>query len=62
MIKEEVLNDFRGKNVLITGGTGLIGRQIVNLLCDAGAHVKIASLDKITRACFRIVCRDGLFI
>lgn len=48
MIKEDVLKSFTGKNVLITGGTGLIGRQIVNILCDAGAKVKIVSLDKIT--------------
>jgi len=47
MIKEEVLRSFAGKNVLVTGGTGLIGRQIVNILCDAGANVKIVSLDKI---------------
>lgn len=32
---------------MITGGTGLIGRQIVDFLCDAGAKVKIVSLDKI---------------
>ena len=47
MIKEEVLRSFAGKNVLVTGGTGLIGRQAVNILCDAGANVKIVSLDKI---------------
>ncbi len=47
MIKEEVLKTFSGKNVLITGGTGLIGRQAVDILCDAGAKVKIVSLDKI---------------
>lgn len=47
MIKEDILNDFRGKNVLVTGGTGLIGRQVVDILCDAGANVKIISLDKI---------------
>lgn len=47
MIEEKVLKKFSNKNVLITGGTGLIGRQIVNILCDAGACVKIVSLDKI---------------
>ncbi len=47
MVKEEVLRSFTGKNVIVTGGTGLIGRQIVNILCDAGAHVRIVSLDKI---------------
>ena len=47
MIEEEILISFAGKNVLVTGGTGLIGRQVVNLLCNAGAQVKIVSLDRI---------------
>jgi len=47
MIKDNVLKSFIKKNVLVTGGTGLIGRQIVNILCDAGAKVKIVSLDDI---------------
>jgi len=47
MIKEEVLKNFAGRNVLVTGGTGLIGRQIVDILCDASAKVKVVSLDKI---------------
>jgi GDP-L-fucose synthase len=48
MMKNSVLKEFDKKNVLVTGGTGLIGRQIVEILCDAGANVKIVSLDKIT--------------
>lgn len=47
MIQEEVLKTFKNKNTLVTGGTGLIGRQVVDILCDAGAKVKIASLDRI---------------
>lgn len=47
MIKEEALKSFTGSNVLVTGGTGLIGRQIVDILCEAGAKVKIVSLDRI---------------
>ncbi|MFC1943182.1 NAD-dependent epimerase/dehydratase family protein [Chloroflexota bacterium] len=47
MIKEEVLKTFSGKNALVTGGTGLIGRQVVDILCDASAKVKIVSLDKM---------------
>lgn len=35
------------RNVLVTGGTGLIGRQVVDILCNAGAKVKIVSLDRI---------------
>lgn len=48
MIKEGVLKSFSGKAVLVTGGTGLIGRQIVNILCEADTHVTIVSLDDIT--------------
>lgn len=48
MIKDEVLKFFDEKNVLVTGGTGMIGRQTVDLLCKAGAHVAIVSLDKIS--------------
>jgi len=48
MIKTEVLQSFEKKNVLITGGTGLIGREIVNMLCDVGANIRIISLDQIT--------------
>ena len=47
MIEEKVLKGFTGSSVLVTGGTGLIGRQVVALLCQAGARVKIASLDRI---------------
>jgi GDP-L-fucose synthase len=47
MIKDQVLRSFSGKNALVTGGTGLIGRQVVELLVGAGAHVKIVSLDRI---------------
>ena len=47
MIKEEVLTSFKNTNTLVTGGTGLIGRQIVKMLCDVGAYVRIVSLDDI---------------
>jgi len=47
LIEEEVLNSFKGKSALVTGGTGLIGRQVVDILCDAGARVKIVSLDNV---------------
>lgn len=47
MIKDDILNSFDKKNALVTGGTGLIGRQVVKILCDAGANVKVVSLDKI---------------
>ncbi|GBF33428.1 GDP-fucose synthetase [Desulfocucumis palustris] len=44
-MSEKVINSFYKKNVLVTGGTGMIGRQVVKILCDAGAAVKVASLD-----------------
>ncbi len=47
MIKQKVLDSFKGKECVVTGGTGLIGRQVVKLLCGAGANVIIASLDNI---------------
>lgn len=48
MIKDDVLRNFAGRNALVTGGTGLIGRQVVDLLVQAGAVVKIVSLDRIS--------------
>lgn len=48
MIQQEVLESFHNKKVLVTGGTGLIGRQVVTILADAGATITIVSLDRIT--------------
>jgi len=47
MFDINVVESFSGRNVLITGGTGLIGRQAVKILCDAGANVRIVSLDSV---------------
>ena len=38
---------YAGKKCLVTGGTGLIGREVANLLLEAGSQVKVVSLDKI---------------
>lgn len=46
-INKEILKSFAVKNVLVTGGTGMIGRQVVDILVGAGANIKIVSLDKI---------------
>lgn len=46
-LKEDVLKSFVSKNVLVTGGTGMIGRQVVDILVHAGVNVRIVSLDKI---------------
>jgi GDP-L-fucose synthase len=47
MIPDSVLGNFAGTNCLVTGGTGMIGRQVVRILCDARAHVRSVSLDEI---------------
>ena len=36
---------YKNKKVLVTGGTGLIGRPLVEMLIAQGANVRIASLD-----------------
>jgi GDP-L-fucose synthase len=41
---------YRGQSVLVTGGTGMIGRPLVEMLLAAGAKVRIASLDDPARA------------
>lgn len=47
MISESILRFFYGKNIVVTGGSGLIGRQIVSRLIEAGASVRSVSLDEI---------------
>ncbi|MDH5426714.1 MAG: NAD(P)-dependent oxidoreductase [Nitrospirota bacterium] len=47
MISDSILRFFHGKNVVVTGGSGLIGRQIVNRLVATGASVRSVSLDEI---------------
>ena len=39
-------NFYKNKNVLVTGGTGLIGMQLVDMLIQRGAKVTVASIDK----------------
>ena len=43
----ELIEHFEKKACLITGGTGMIGRKAVQILCDAGADVIVVSLDEI---------------
>ena len=47
MISETILKEFAAKNVLVTGGSGLIGRQVIDLLADAGARLRSVSIDHI---------------
>ena len=46
-LPEKVSKAMANRAALVTGGTGLIGRQVVRILCDAGASVRVASLDNI---------------
>ena len=39
--------NFKNKAVLVTGGSGLIGREVSRLLLDFGAQVRVVSLDKV---------------
>jgi len=41
---------YRNKKILVTGGTGLIGRPLVEALIEKGAKVTIVSLDDPSRA------------
>ena len=40
-------NFFFKKKVLVTGGSGMIGRQLVNLLVNCGAKVTVVAMDDI---------------
>ncbi|MFH1314591.1 MAG: NAD-dependent epimerase/dehydratase family protein [Candidatus Eisenbacteria bacterium] len=41
---------YEGMKVLVTGGTGMIGVEVVKLLLERGAGVRVASLDDPSRA------------
>ena len=38
------MNIFDGKKVCVTGGSGMIGREVIKLLVDRGARVKCVDL------------------
>jgi GDP-L-fucose synthase len=46
-MKDEFIQAFSGRACIVTGGTGMIGRSVVRMLCDAGAKVRIISLDRL---------------
>lgn len=48
MINADILQKFKDARVLITGGTGLIGRQVVDILHSAGAVISVVSLDSLS--------------
>ena len=47
MLSKDILAQCAGKRVVVTGGTGMIGREVVRFLCEAGAKVVSVSLDKL---------------
>jgi len=44
------LSYYKGKSVLVTGGTGLIGRPLVAMLREQGAKLRVVSLDDPSQA------------
>jgi GDP-L-fucose synthase len=42
-----VIEALAGKSAIVTGGTGMIGREVVRILLDAGCKVSSASLDDL---------------
>lgn len=49
-MKQEKIFGLKNNYILVTGGTGLIGRPLVEMLIERGAKVRIASLDDNSRA------------
>jgi len=46
-LPEDLKRFLDGNTAVVTGGTGMIGREIVSILCDAGAKVRSVSLDQL---------------
>ena len=46
MAKNKYISYFKNKKILITGGTGLIGMPLAQMLINLGAKISIVSLDK----------------
>ena len=44
---KKINNFFEHKKILVTGGTGLIGRQIVDILSNSNAKITVTSLDDL---------------
>ena len=40
-----MINNLEGKKVLVTGGTGMIGRYLVDKLLNKNCEVTVVSLD-----------------
>ena len=46
MVEKKLINFYRNKKILVTGGTGLIGMPLVQKLINYGAKVSVVSLDE----------------
>jgi GDP-L-fucose synthase len=46
-LPEDVREALVGKKAIVTGGTGMIGREVVRLLVEAGCEVTSISLDDL---------------
>jgi len=46
-LPEDVIKELKGKSAVVTGGSGMIGREVVRLLLDAGCSVTSVSLDDL---------------
>lgn len=47
MLTDEIAGEVRGKRILVTGGTGMIGASVVRRLAHMGASVVSCSLDDL---------------
>ncbi|MBI4620212.1 MAG: NAD(P)-dependent oxidoreductase [Desulfobacterales bacterium] len=46
-LPEDLMKSLNGNTAVVTGGTGMIGREIVSILFDAGVMVRSVSLDRL---------------
>ncbi len=44
----DIIEQLVGRSAIVTGGTGMIGREVVRLLCECGAQVTSVSLDRLS--------------
>jgi len=49
MDERKLINFYKNKKILVTGGTGLIGMPLIQKLINYGAKVSVVSLDEKPR-------------
>lgn len=59
LLSKFIKKKFRNKKVLITGGTGMLGREVIRLLIDSNAKVTSVSLDNFKIYKNSIKCVKG---